>query len=657
MGSSIIPLAPPGYNRSLLRDAVVLIAEASWSTTGVEQGHGSMAMLHRFHPDYSSSTICARALVHQLRNLFATPPEVKQQARTQTKLDKHDNKCPEKQGGRHAFLADCYASVAAELPAGTKLSNSLRKRVFQTHAEVYANLPLHIKEKYQAVAAETSAAKRRKLNEDIIHLRGCLKLQKIRLQEEITKHGRQCVLGHCRFSIHDMDTMTQMMGSPEYSSAAVSELRHASALSTLEAPSDEKQVLLGSFPVYDGKAKGYEDMPDWAITVCRHREHFRLCALTAESQGSCKAYAVLFAVKSPFLLSLAPLHRVERAIPYLTGVSMRQLLELQDTIFEHDFILEWGHTTSDMTGIFTGMDNIMVIPGLGHLQGGRVCSHCDAVSLQDFVKDLPKPSRSKRTTPAKEPVAKVSPELMQTYPWLQQFSESLDNAKAAGDTSTDLDDETSAVLLEPAHDDMDGMEEGFVEAFIQSPGVAASSMDMTSIEADALETALQALQTKRSSWEHEDKLETTDFETWIKGGSWKQQHRGSGTDSTMARACSEVSTAWCKLYGLQKSTSFSHKKFGEEAAACLALAWCHRMQFFYNIYKLVDTHGYVYCEDDWTSYQEDESFSLFCQELATSSPAYERVGQLMATHPHRPLSGGLAGSRAPHDSGARSSNQ
>ena len=657
MGSSIIPLAPPGYNRSLLRDAVVLIAEASWSTTGVEQGHGSMAMLHRFHPDYSSSTICARALVHQLRNLFATPPEVKQQARTQTKLDKHDNKCPEKQGGRHAFLADCYASVAAELPAGTKLSNSLRKRVFQTHAEVYANLPLHIKEKYQAVAAETSAAKRRKLNEDIIHLRGCLKLQKIRLQEEITKHGRQCVLGHCRFSIHDMDTMTQMMGSPEYSSAAVSELRHASALSTLEAPSDEKQVLLGSFPVYDGKAKGYEDMPDWAITVCRHREHFRLCALTAESQGSCKAYAVLFAVKSPFLLSLAPLHRVERAIPYLTGVSMRQLLELQDTIFEHDFILEWGHTTSDMTGIFTGMDNIMVIPGLGHLQGGRVCSHCDAVSLQDFVKDLPKPSRSKRTTPAKEPVAKVSPELMQTYPWLQQFSESLDNAKAAGDTSTDPDDETSAVLPEPAHDDMDGMEEGFVEAFIQSPGVAAASMDMTSIEADALETALQALQTKRSSWEHEDKLETTDFETWIKGGSWKQQHRGSGTDSTMARACSEVSTAWCKLYGLQKSTSFSHKKFGEEAAACLALAWCHRMQFFYNIYKLVDTHGYVYCEDDWTSYQEDESFSLFCQELATSSPAYERVGQLMATHPHRPLSGGLAGSRAPHDSGARSSNQ
>ena len=81
------------------------------------------------------------------------------------------------------------------------------------------------------------------------------------------------------------------------------------------------------------------------------------------------------------------------------------------------------------------------------------------------------------------------------------------------------------------------------------------------------------------------------------------------------------------------------------------------MQYFYNIYKLADTHGYIYCEDEWASYQEDESFSLFCQELATSSPAYERVGQLMATYPHRPLSGGLAGSRAPHDSGARSSNQ
>ena len=253
MGSSIIPLAPPGYNRSLLRDAAVLIAEAPWSTTGVEQGHGSMAMLHRFHPDYSSSTICARALVHQLGKLFATPPEAKQKARTKTQLDKHDNKCPETQGGRHVFLAGCYAPVAAELPAGAKLSNPLRKRMFQTHAEVYANLPLHIKEKYQAVAAETSAAKRRKLNEDIICLRSCLKLQKIRLQGEIVKHDRQCVLGHCRFNIHDMDTMTQMMDSPENSSAAVSELRHASALSTLEAPSDEKQVLLGSVPVNNNR--------------------------------------------------------------------------------------------------------------------------------------------------------------------------------------------------------------------------------------------------------------------------------------------------------------------------------------------------------------------------------------------------------------------
>ena len=173
------------------------------------------------------------------------------------------------------------------------------------------------------MAAETSAAKRRKLNEDIIHLRSCLKLQKIRLQEGIVKHGRQCVLGHCRFSTHDMDAMTQVMDPPEYSFAAVSELRHASALSALEAPSDEKQVLLEPPPVYDGKAKGHEDMPDWAITACRHREHFRLCALTAESQGPRKAYAVLFAVKSPFLLSLAPLHRVAKAIPYLTGVSMR----------------------------------------------------------------------------------------------------------------------------------------------------------------------------------------------------------------------------------------------------------------------------------------------------------------------------------------------
>ena len=69
-----------------------------------------------------------------------------------------------------------------------------------------------------------------------------------------------------------------------------------------------------------------------------------------------------------------------------------------------------------MHGIFVDEDSIMVIPGLVHLQGGRVSSHCDAVPLQDFIKDLPKPSKPRAITPKSEPTGQLAPELLKAYP-------------------------------------------------------------------------------------------------------------------------------------------------------------------------------------------------------------------------------------------------
>ena len=71
-----------GYNTDMLADAVKLLGQVPWSTTGVEQGHGSLAVMHRFHPDYTLTHLCSRAMIHQVRSLcvLALAERVEEQA-------------------------------------------------------------------------------------------------------------------------------------------------------------------------------------------------------------------------------------------------------------------------------------------------------------------------------------------------------------------------------------------------------------------------------------------------------------------------------------------------------------------------------------------------------------------------------------------------
>ena len=52
-----------GFNQVQLQRAIELIGDIGWSTMAVEQQHGTMALIHRHHPDYSKSTLMARTLV------------------------------------------------------------------------------------------------------------------------------------------------------------------------------------------------------------------------------------------------------------------------------------------------------------------------------------------------------------------------------------------------------------------------------------------------------------------------------------------------------------------------------------------------------------------------------------------------------------------
>ena len=128
-------------------------------------------------------------------------------------------------------------------------------------------------------------------------------------------------------------------------------------------------------------------------------------------------------------------------------------------------------------------------------------------------------------------------------------------------------------------------------------------------------------------------MATTDFHTQIRGGAWTRANKGVAYDSIRGHAITEVARHWARQYGLGISFSCSYKKFAEGTANALALAWCHRMQFFFNISKESSNLSYRYTEQDYLSYAPDPDFVAFVDALPLDSPVWERVSQIRSKKP------------------------
>jgi hypothetical protein len=77
-----------GYNVNQLAFALRLIANLSWTTVLVEQGHGSCGILHIYHPWMSAQMLALRALFHQMRSMFSIPRDAAVWTRMRQQLDR-----------------------------------------------------------------------------------------------------------------------------------------------------------------------------------------------------------------------------------------------------------------------------------------------------------------------------------------------------------------------------------------------------------------------------------------------------------------------------------------------------------------------------------------------------------------------------------------
>jgi hypothetical protein len=172
--------------------------------------------------------------------------------------------------------------------------------------------------------------------------------------------------------------------------------------------------------------------------------------------------------------------------------------------------------------------------------------------------------------------------------------------------------------------------------------------DTLVLDEDVVVQTWALLEARRQEWAEEDVVHTTDFDTYIRGGLYVQANRGQAYDCIFSRPCSEAGRSWNVLYCAHKSSSFAYKKYGEVAANMLAMGWCHKMQYLFDLYTDSRQDKYIYQGAELDAYAPDPAYIDWLLSLPVEDPAWSRHEEIKA---FRPLAPRGMGSKASASSG------
>ena len=152
-----------------MKDSLDLLKEVHFTTTGVEQGHGSTAAMHKGHPRLGSEQLCGRSYLHTCKLLVQLPAE-SSTSRLLKQAEALKSKVPERVGGRHIFWKELRREAAQELPPGQKLSKATSVALFAQHGSLWKQLPSEVQAEHNRSASRHAVESRKALEDEIAGL-------------------------------------------------------------------------------------------------------------------------------------------------------------------------------------------------------------------------------------------------------------------------------------------------------------------------------------------------------------------------------------------------------------------------------------------------------------------------------------------------------
>jgi hypothetical protein len=408
-------------------------------------------------------------------------------------------------------------------------------------------------------------------------------------------------LANARFSHHDFEAMAAHWNADDFAMAKVLAYRTA-AMTPPHAPTLADQAALAAQPGPWMRNSPAAQIDEWVRKICAHRDAFRGCAIIGTVGGENRAFVVLFATQKPLEVALSPLHPIRKVMPNFRALPLADQRAWVQNHYDHDYSVQLGVSQLYSHGLFDEGQDIEVLHHAHYMSGLRFCSHVDPVLLDDFCASLPPaPLKKSSSSRQKGPNKETDPDLLKMYPWLETYASQRSSL--------------------------------YGESYSAVPEPELPVLEPTEFDEELVRKTWALLEERRREWAEEDKVHTTDFETFIRGGTWVQTHRGTAFDCIIGRPCNDTAKQWIQMYFQHKTAAFAYKKYGEQAANMLALGWCHRMQHLFNLYADSSDRPYCYQQVEIDAYQPEPAYSEWLAKLPAGSPAFVRHQELVLVLP------------------------
>ena len=141
LSAKIWHLTKVGYNREQLLQGLALLANCPWSSTGVEQQHGSASTIRKLHTAYGKDTLCSRALVHSARALFSEAQSSLAVSKREELVKRLQAKKPRIFGPRQLYMKQLSDLAKEWKSKGKSVPADINKKIMQRHAQRFKDLP------------------------------------------------------------------------------------------------------------------------------------------------------------------------------------------------------------------------------------------------------------------------------------------------------------------------------------------------------------------------------------------------------------------------------------------------------------------------------------------------------------------------------------
>ena len=253
-------------------DIVSLMCQVEFTTVPVEQAHGSVSAVHRYHPSLGEQLLCLRGHAHQLRSLWLAA-----RGSTSANTPMASRSCQHNHiTGRNIFFKELVASKSWH--GLLHVDQAEKESLMSLHVSMWQVMPQSQKRHYMAEARRL----RNNLTKDHAEQdrSSALLATLCRQRAEEVERNEQglSLLRRNRLSEDDVETLAERLRA-NTSQVGVAKKWLAMFVTSPEPPSVTMQNAVSIFSGAVTDDHSITRVPHWWKLVCRNRASFAHCII------------------------------------------------------------------------------------------------------------------------------------------------------------------------------------------------------------------------------------------------------------------------------------------------------------------------------------------------------------------------------------------